>query len=574
MKKILMICLLVSSIAVLGIAAVLFSTQGPGQNASSGVVGQDPETGQQMYLTPEVILPDQVQVQVLKTLEMDKLSTVYDMVYQEGVQDQLDKWKKKNTYTLETPLLVLNPFGTNTTGLYIYFEYGERVNVSYEVSVKEEDVCNFSAAMFTNTAGMPLKNQEGQIIGLQQGKLNYIILYLYDKDGNQVEKVGYRVDVPDYGRVKEAKLNYEMTRNETQLTPGLYCLFGYDRRNEEELRHLLFYDNEGNIRAEIPLGKGGIFDVRVQKVNGNMFFACGARQYAQINHLGKVEALYSIGKKYKSHHDFDVAAALDKCVILADERSKGTKEDVVLCLDLYTGKVKKILDFEELMPDIRAKAKITENSADQDYLDWIHFNTVQMINETDLILSSRETSTIIRVNNVFKEPKLAWFISDEIAWKGTDYEKLMLKKEGDFPSQAGQHTTTWVEDPELPEGQYYLYLYNNNYAVNHAYPDLDLTGIPGVGSYGKAAEYSYYYKYLVDENEGTYSLVQKIELPYSSIVSSAQEYGGNIITCSGMAGLFEEYTNDGRQIARFFMDVELFTYRVFKYDMKGIWFAD
>ncbi len=98
--------------------------------------------------------------------------------------------------------------------------------------------------------------------------------------------------------------------------------------------------------------------------------------------------------------------------------------------------------------------------------------------------------------------------------------------------------------------------------------------IPGVGLPGKDAEYSYYYRYLVDENAGTYQLVQEFGLPYSSIVSSTQHYKENIVTCSGNAGVFEEYNADGKRIARYFMDVDPFTYRVFKYDMKGYWFAN
>lgn len=573
MKKLLMIFTLVSSIAVLAILGAAYMTK-QAQSGATGTSEQgETQNQRQAYLKPEVIMPEQIQKALLKELDLKNLETVYDMAYQKAAQKQVDKYKDAKRYTLEEPLLILNPYGTNVTGLYLYFETKQRVNVKYEVSVKDESICDFTGSLYTNASGMPLAVQEGQIIGLIQGMTNYVVLYLYDGEGNLVQKEGYKIDVPDYGTVKEPKLSGEQKGNAHLLSDGLYCLFGYDRRNSEEPRHLLFYDNEGNIRAEIPLDVT-IQDVKLERVDGNLFFACGTRQYAQVNPIGKVEKIYNLGKKYSSHHDFDVVRNIDKVIVLADEKSKGTKEDVVLALDLYTGETKKILDFEKLLPDIRKKARITEGSADQEYLDWIHFNTVDMINDTDLILSSRETSTIMRVNNVFKKPELAWFIGDKSIWAGTKYEKLVLQKKGDFPSQAGQHTVTYLPEKNLPDGQYYLYMFNNNYGVRDSNPEFDWSVIPGIGLPDKNAEYSYYYKYLVDENAGTYELVQKFPLPYSSIVSSTQHYKNNIVTCSGMAGTFEEYDENGSLIARFFMDVDMFTYRVFKYDMKGIWFAN
>lgn len=39
--------------------------------------------------------------------------------------------------------------------------------------------------------------------------------------------------------------------------------------------------------------------------------------------------------------------------------------------------------------------------------------------------------------------------------------------------RAGQHCVTYVEDNSLHQGQYYLYLYNNNLAVSTTQSDYD-----------------------------------------------------------------------------------------------------
>ena len=47
--------------------------------------------------------------------------TYYDLDVQEEIQSQIDAFKSE-THTMEDPLLIFDPYGTNTTSLYIWFE--------------------------------------------------------------------------------------------------------------------------------------------------------------------------------------------------------------------------------------------------------------------------------------------------------------------------------------------------------------------------------------------------------------------------------------------------------------------
>ena len=163
-------------------------------------------------------------------------------------------------------------------------------------------------------------------------------------------------------------------------------------------------------------------------------------------------------------------------------------------------------------------------------------------------------------------------IGQESFWEGTGYESYLLEKEGSFSNTGGQHSVTYVEDPSLPEGQYYLYLYNNNLGVSESQPDYDWSEIEGISESTKEGT-SHYYRYLVDEKEGTYTLVNSFDVPFSPYVSSAQEVGDNVVMDSGMAGAFGEYSQNGDPIRTFTMDKEKFIYRVYKYDFRNFYFS-
>ncbi len=162
-------------------------------------------------------------------------------------------------------------------------------------------------------------------------------------------------------------------------------------------------------------------------------------------------------------------------------------------------------------------------------------------------------------------------IGNTAFWEGTGYEDLLLKKdesEGTFSDTGGQHTVTYAEGESLPEGQYFLYMFNNNFGGSES-REFDWTTIPGIETSVSDGSTSFYYKYLIDESAGTYRLVQSFEVPFSAYVSSVQEYGSNIIVNSGMAGVFGEYDSEGNLIREYTMELaKNYIYRVYKYSFS------
>ena len=109
-------------------------------------------------------------------------------------------------------------------------------------------------------------------------------------------------------------------------------------------------------------------------------------------------------------------------------------------------------------------------------------------------------------------------------WAGTDEASSFLTKSGDFSDTGGQHSITYVADDSLPDGQYYMYMFDNNFGTSLTRPDFDWSVIDGISTeLSSDTANSRYRKYLVNENAGTYTEVSSFVVPYSPYVSSAQE---------------------------------------------------
>ena len=301
----------------------------------------------------------------------------------------------------------------------------------------------------------------------------------------------------------------------------------------------------------------------------------GMNQIIALNRLGQVERVYSLGN-YEMHHDY-VFGKDGTLLILATEKDADTVEDLVLSLDLETGDVEKLIDLKDLFGSYMELTTLPE---DQDQLDWMHINSLQYDEETEsVLLSSRETSTIIKLNDIYEEPTIDYLIGAESFWEGTEFQDQLLTKIGDFTLQSGQHSITLVKDEKLSDEEYYIYLYNNNYGVSTTKPDYNwVENYPGIGTERETKEEdtitSQYYKYLVNEKERTFELVDQFQVDYSGIVSSVQDINGNTVVDSGMTSTFTEYDPDHQLIAKFDVLNNNLIYRVYKYDFMNYWFTE
>lgn len=499
----------------------------------------------------------------------EQIKEIYTTEYQEAVKERLETAKESGTYTTEKMLVEQNPFGTNTLSLYVYFTTEEPVTVSYVVSVPDSEIADFGGKV--NQEETYTTEHEFQVIGLIPDMENTITFTLEAEDGTTTTaSCKYKMG----SLAGEEEVQLKQTAGQTDASSqislpdsGLYVILGND---SDDVDFMYYYDENGTIRGEVPLI--GYRSHRLVFENDRMYYSISETKIAAVNELGMVEQVYDLGN-YQLHHDY-VFDDDGNLLILATDTGKQTVEDCILKLNPSTGEVSCILDLEDLLGDYKESLGMDQ----EEDLDWAHINTIQWMGEDSILLSSRETSTILKIQNLNTAPEIAYMIGEESFWEGTGYENLLLTKDesnGSFSSAGGQHTVTYVTDDSLPDGQYYLYLFNNNLGYSESRPDYDWSQIDQIATDLSLGTTSYYYKYKVDENAGTYTLVQSFEVPFSGYVSSVQECEDTILVDSGMQGLIGEYKEDGTLVKQFQMNLsKYYIYRVYKYDFSGYLFTE
>lgn len=505
------------------------------------------------------------------------VENVYTADFQQMRQEQLIAERDEEPRTIDNIYVKDDPYATNTRSLYVYFTTEQPATVSYTVAA--EGSPDFSADAYEGVDGATTEH-EFLVLGLLPDVTNTITLTITDETGGTTERVIEREGLGLLG-TEEVRLEQPVQPAEgVDLGNGLYAILGNDSDDQD---FMFYYDANGVLRGEVPIlfyrSHRLLFDD-----DGLMWFSASTEKMAAMDRLGRLVKILDLGDRYILHHDYAFDAD-QNLVLLATElnRGDGCVQDQIVKLDTDTGKVTPLLDMGDMFPEYKMStdhAGIDESdlSATGKW-DWIHFNTIQMLPDGSALLSARETSTIIKIDDLEGTPTLGYMIGEPSVWAGTPQEDDFLTKVGDFPDTGGQHSITYVDDPALSDGQYYLYMFDNNYGSAQTRPDFDWTVIDDiVTKYSIATEgaYSQYRRYLVDESAGTYTEVNAFDVPYSPLVSSAQELdGGRVLIDSGLQGLFGVYDEStGELLAQYRMKLNTsYIYRVYEHDFKGFYFA-
>lgn len=342
----------------------------------------------------------QITVYQMLPREIEKESfTFYDEQVQERLAAALEELKAAREYTLEEPLAVWNPFGTGSNGLYLYFDYDGAAGVSYTIHVADSGIEDYTAQANTSGDGA----MEFLMVGLVPGQVNEVTLQVLDSSKNALDSFSFQITAPD-------------------------PVSGYAT---------LLESTDGTSQEALMDG-------------GDMICCVSSDQIGRINALGQVTRIYELDG-YVMHHDFTWGR--DNSLLVLAPRENAADDavmDRILEVNMETGEVTELLNLQDIFPEYYAQTD-TVSETDPFFWqagtrDWIHVNTIDTLEDDSIILSSRETSTIIKISDIYGEPSLSWLMGDSSYWEDTPYAGYCLEKSFDVPYSSIVSSVQLLED--------------------------------------------------------------------------------------------------------------------------------
>ena len=541
---------------------------------------EEREAGQQVTVYTDPVEASIEITQIVPDEFEDEGFTYYDEDVQDRLANTLLGLTQDKEYTLTAPLAVLNPFGTGSNGLYMYFQTEAPTRVTYTVHVEDEDIPDYTATVNNQGEDGYSKLQEFLLVGLVPGMENTVTLSAETKQ--QGTSYSFTIDMPEATSGYDVTLETEEGDSAQELSDGLFYAMGLG----DYYGYTFFFDNEGVLRYEMVL-EGYHSDRFLWDDDGSLITCVGSQKIARLNRFGQVTQVFDLGQ-YELHHDINWGPE-GTILALATDTESETVEDQVLQIDLESGEVSHVVDFTQVFQsyyEITRPVQATDPFGlwSEGEWDWLHLNSLQYDEgDNSIIVSSRETSTIIKCS-LGEEPEILWMAGNPDFWEGTEFSQYSLAQEGEFQFQYGQHDVELMPQEEISalgfepaaEGQLYLRVYDNNYYAMSSRDDFEVE-VPDEVSTSSTLEgdvNSHVYYYLVDENAGTFTLMDSFDLPYSSLVSNAQWMGETYVVNNGVHQCFEEYDQEGTLIRQYKYQCTANGYRVMKDDFTGFWFLD
>ncbi len=468
--------------------------------------------------------------------------SIFNLKYQEAVTKKIKDLsnKKKEDY-----LVIYNPYGTNLLSVNIFFKDATFTKLSYEVTSKGN---TFSKDILLNDSNMY------NLIGLSPGVNNEVKLTA----SRESKSITYQfnIDLSEIEINAQKALEVEKFDTDSSLVDGLFVMLG----NESDYQnYIALYDNDGLIRGEIPIKDGICNDLVIN--NKNMYYNVSKTEIVRLNNLGEITNIYKLGK-YRVVSNFQI---IDNFLYLfVTDTSKETVKDTLIRINLDSNEVEEVLSVDKLFKDYIEMCKVEENKK-LDYLDVNYF----IIKDNDLFISSRETSSIIKISNFLEDGKIDYLIGSSLFFKDSPFKDLVFNQKGDFKIHASQGSISIVEDNNF----YYLVLYDSNYGKSSS-RDFNYNDI-GIKNTDYKGDNSYYYVYKVNEEEKSFELVDSIELDYSMIGNTKKLDKGNILSNIGSKGIFLEYDKDHNLIRKYKAKVNKnYIYKIDKLSFNNFYFEE
>ncbi|OTA27099.1 hypothetical protein B9G54_02340 [Alloscardovia macacae] len=520
---------------------------------------------------------------------------VYTIGYQTRALNRIERAKNATRHTIDNMLIEANPFGTNTLALYVYFVTNEPASVSYTVNAPETSYPTFTRTVSTHAQRM--STHEFQVVGLIPATRNVVTFSITDANGQTTTReytytmgdtlsdAPVRVRVDDLHNAGDSvglgELNLD---GENGSSNGLFAVMPATRTNSST-NFAYMYDTNGVLRSEIPLKN--ITATRFLERRGWLYYAISPNQLAVVAPSGHVESFLNFDGRYTlnaQQPDYTMDSSGNILAIATNGDTFDSTREVgtyVVRINALNGKMRVMADMASLMSSYRStttRAAVAMPAAGSSgsgsgsgsggssalsltrttsSWDWLGLNSIALIDDTHILLSSRETSSLLTLDvSTGDSPVITAIIGPAPLWNDTqyyaDYGPLLLTKDGTFPDAAGQSD---LHISDVTADGYTVSFFNNNFAFSPTRPFFNWsTAIPSASQRAQnAGEFarSYIYTYRVNTTERTFTLTSSQAVEYSPLFSNIQFFSSTFLTSQTTSGSWDIWTEGGTRVSRF-----------------------
>lgn len=340
-------------------------------------------------------------------------------------QEFLEEYKK-GEYTFEKPYVKLNPYLIAPLTALVMFKTQEPTKVS--ITVKGKEKAGDISFEFPENVDHMLP-----VYGLYADYENSVELTLANGEKNvltiKTEKASDLVKIPS--KIETTPEYFQ--DNIMFLSPtSTAATAGYDYRGDVRWYGTL------NFSFDIKRVKNGRLLIGTNRLLMPPYHTTGIYEMGMI---GKIYKEYRIPGGY--HHDqFEMEDG--NLLILTQDPSRGTVEDMCVLVDRQTGEILKTWDYQKVLP------QDVGGSGSQDEHDWFHNNAVWYDKKTNsLTLSGRHQDAIINID--YDTGELNWVIGDPEGWPQELVDKYFFTPvgDGDFDWQYEQHACVVLPDGDI-----------------------------------------------------------------------------------------------------------------------------
>lgn len=398
---------------------------------------------------------------------------------QQETEEEIQEEFKEDTYTVNDPLVKIDPYDTSPLSALLMFETEEPMQVQITTGAEE---------------GKPIKKMwdESQtthvipVLGLFPDKDNKVLVELFD-EGEKMEEAEVEMETEalpdDFMDTEVVEANPEdMEEGLTFMVPTKGYTYAVD--------------DEANVRWYSSLESRLVF---TKLDNGHYLQTTRKEDEKQFNELleidmaGKIHHAYDIevegydeDKNNLIHHDV-IEVPNGNFLATMHKPNSDYEEDHMYEIDRETGKTTQEISLREAMPEDAPDEYDGKNSEDN---DWIHQNAIYYDEKDNSILvSGRSQDSILKLD--YPSGEVQWILAADEEWP-EDYKDYVLDPVGDVKFPAGQHAMKIVETTNLPDqpAEKDIILFDNNEVFVR-------------GDESASKEYSQAIRYHIDEEEKT-----------------------------------------------------------------------